>query len=328
MTMRKVGLFMRKNTIVPIFFTLFIVVSIITPGFLSPTNLVNILLQSSINGVMALGATFLIINGYRDLSVGMLMALSASLAITLQGKLGPWGACIVAVAVALVVGFVNGFLVVRVGINTFIATLATMFGCRGIMFLYSGGRTMPGTSQAFADFGAGTVLGIPNLVYMFLALLLLSAFVLRYTSHGRNTYAAGGNAEAAANAGINTTRTSIINFMLSSLGAGLGGIMMSARTNSFFPEMGWPDTHFIVIVMVVLGGTKLSGGVGNVFYTLGGVLTLITFQNAFNLLKVYSFLSPLFTGIILIVTLYMDQVIKPVATDPSKTTRKKKGRGT
>ena len=310
MIIKKTAAVLRKHTIIPILFLFFLVASLLTNRFFTIGNFRNILTQCSINGIIALGATYLALNGYRDLSVGTVMGLSAALVIKLQ-PLGTWLGIGVAVIVSLIVGLINGFLVVKVGINTFIATLATMLICRGSMYLYTDGRPLSGVDMSFADFGAGSVLGIPNLFIVFMSLLLLSYFILRYTNHGRSTYASGGNAESASHAGINVKRTSMINFVICSFCACLGGILMASRTYSFFPNMGWPDTHFMVIVMVVLGGTKMIGGIGNVFYTLGGVLVLAIFQNVFNLLHINPFYNPLFTGLILIGTLYIDSVIKP-----------------
>ncbi len=307
----KIVNFLRKNPIVLILAAFIAVASILTPNFMTFGNIRNLLTQSSIQGIIALGATFLILTGYRDLSVGALMGLSGALTVKMQLSYSVWAGIGFAIIVALIVGLINGFLVVKVGINTFIATLASMLGCRGSMFLYTGGIPVSATDTRFIEFGSGYFLQIPNLFIVFGILVLVADFVLRRTTHGRNTYAVGGNKEAASNAGINVQRTAIANFMICSLGAALGGILMAARTSASYPNMGWPDTHFIVIVMVVLGGTKLIGGIGNAFYTLGGVLVLTIIQNVFNLLKISAVYDPLITGLILIGTLYMDSVINP-----------------
>jgi ribose transport system permease protein len=298
---------------VPILLIFTIAATALTDKFLTVANIMDVLTQSSIEGVMALGATFLIINGYRDLSLGALMGLCGALVVRLQSH-GLWIGISVSIIVAIIVGFVNGFLVAKVGINTFIATMATMLGCRGAMFLYTGGIPTPNSSKILSEFGSGRIFGlIPNLFIVFMTLLLFSHFILLKTDHGRNTFAVGGNRDAASNAGINTNRTSIFNFIICSFGGALGGILMSARASAAYPNMGWPNTHFIVIVMVVLGGTKLIGGIGNVFHTLGGVVVYTVFQNVFNLLRISAFFIPLLTGVILIVTLYMDSVIKPAS---------------
>lgn len=310
MIWNKVAFVLKKYTIISIFLTFFVLFSITTKEFFSVSNFLNILLQSSTLGVMCVGATFVMINGYRDLSVGMVMGLAANLTIGLQARCGMFG-ILVAVIAGVVIGLINGYLVAKVKINSFIATLATMLGVRSITYMYTKEQAQVNTIPWFSEFGAGNFLGVPNLVWIFIGLVFLGELVLRKTVHGRNTYAVGGNAEAANNAGINVERTTIINFVICSLGGVLGGILTAARMNAAIPELGWPNAHFMVIVMVVLGGTKLSGGYGNMLFTLGGVLTIGILQNMLNLQSVHTYLTTLFTGVTLILVLYLDKVIRP-----------------
>lgn len=311
MKWNNISFILRKYTVWLILSTLFILFSISTKGFFSVSNIFNILLQSSVLGVMCVAATFLMINGHRDLSVGMVMGLSAGLIVGLQPKFGMLG-IVAAIIAGTVIGLINGLLVAKVHINSFIATLATMLGVHSLIYIYTKEQAQIGTNASFGEFGAGSTLGIPNLVLIFFGIVIIGEIVLRKTMHGRNTYAVGGNAEAANNAGINVTKTTMINFVICSLGGVLGGFLMAARMNSAVPQLGWPDTHFLVIVMVALGGTKLSGGSGNVLFTMGGVLTMGMIQNFLNLRNVNSYIATLLTGIILILVLYMDKVLKPV----------------
>ena len=300
----------KKYTILIIMAVFFLIFSISTKGFLSKSNLMNILLQQSPIGVMCVAATFVIINGYRDLSVGMAMGLSACLTVGLQEKLGVFG-MLVALLACAIIGIINGFLVAKLEINSFIATLAMMLGTRSITYMYTNEMVQTGKLLWFAEFGAGELLGVPNLIWVFLSCVIIGELVLRNTLHGRLTYAVGGNPEAAKNAGINVLRTTMINFVVVSLGGALGGILTAARMNAGLPELGWPNTHFLVIVMVVLGGTKLSGGYGNVLYTLGGVITYGMIQNFLTLNNVHTFLTQMLTGVILILVLCMDKVLQP-----------------
>jgi ribose transport system permease protein len=302
--------FSKKYTIVVIFFTLFFLFSITTKQFFTIRNLLNILEQSSTLGVICVGATFVMINGYRDLSVGMVMGLAANLAIGLQKDFGMFG-ILFAIAAGVIVGLLNGYLVAKVKMNSFIVTLATMLGVRSITYIYTRENAVVNTIPWVAEFAAGKLLGIPNLAWIFLILIIIGELVLNFTIHGRNTYAAGGNAEAANYAGIDVDKTTITNFVICSLAAVLGGILTAARMNSAIPELGWPSAHFMVIVMIVLGGTKMSGGYGKMFFTLGGVLTIGMLQNFLNLQNVHTYLTTLFTGITLIIVLYLDKVIKP-----------------
>ena len=208
--------------------------SIFVNGFFNGNNFVNIIEQNSAEGIMVIGMTFLIINGYFDLSVGTLMGLCASLAVGLQ-PLGVLPAVSIALLVGFAVGMINGLLVAKVGINAFVVTLASMLGVRGFLYLYTQEQAIVGISDAFGDFGSGNFLGIPNLIIVFAVLLVIAQLVLRYTKHGRNTYATGGNENSASNAGINTQKTTIINFVICSLCAAAAGILYASKMNAATP---------------------------------------------------------------------------------------------
>lgn len=284
--------------------------SIMEPLFINPRNLINILLQASIYGVMAIGMTFLMINGYFDLSVGTVMGLCAALAVGLQ-SINLFVAVAVSLLVGLTFGMINGFLVTRAGINAFIVTLASMFGARGLVFIYTKEQAIVGSVREFGQFGASRIGFMPTLALVFIVLLVIAELFLRFSVHGRNTYAIGGNYEAASNAGINVKRTIFINFALTGLAAALGGIMLAARMNAATPALGWPDTNLMIIAAVVLGGTKLTGGYGSMINTLGGVLAIQIFQNGMNLLNVQSYYNTLFMGIILILVVFADSRFSP-----------------
>ena len=301
----------KKNTIWIIFLAIMFIFSIMVDGFLSLNNLGNVFRQNCEKGVMAIGMTFLIINGYFDLSVGTLMGLTCALTIGLQAATGTIPAILISLVVGFAVGALNGFLVTRVGLNAFAVTLASMLGVRGVLYMFTQEKSLVGHDEAFADFGSGSFLGINNYVIIFVLLLIIAQLVLRYSRHGRNTYATGGNELVAANAGINTKRTTMINFIICSMAATFGGILYAAGMNAATPTLGWPDTHMTIIAIVVLGGTKLAGGYGNMFFTLGGLLSLGFIQNAMNLLNVQSYYNSLLTGTILILVLYLDKVIRP-----------------
>jgi ribose transport system permease protein len=301
--------FVTRFTIVPILLVLIVLFAVIERDFFTFGNLRNILLQSSINGVMAIGMTFLMINGLFDLSVGTLMGLSATLAIGLQ----PFGlavAILASLAAGVVVGLINGLLTTKAHINAFIVTLATMIGVRGLTYVYCKEQSFSGQIQGFNNFAESRLFGIPTFAWIFVVLVLVCEFVLARTRHGRNTYAVGGNSEAAFNAGIDTSRTTIINFVICSVAAALGGIMIAARMNASVPTLGWPDANLVVISCVVLGGTSLSGGYGGMLYTLGGTLTISMIKNALNLLNVQTYYNSIITGLVLILIVYFDRVLR------------------
>ena len=284
---------------------IFIVASIASPDFLNLRNLSNILLQSSLNGVLAIGMTFLMINGYFDLSVGTVMGFCAALTIGLQ-PLGLAPAILAALAAGLIVGAINGFFVVKVKLNAFVVTLASFIGMRGLIFIYTHERSIVGQHEGFAFFGAGHIGGFPTLALIMLCFMLIAEFVLRKTAHGRNTYAIGGNAEAARNAGIPVERTDFLNFVICGLCAAIGGVFVASRMNAATPTLGWPDTNLMIIATVALGGTKLRGGFGSLIHTLGGLLTLGIIRNTMDLLNVPSFFNRLSMGIILMLVVYAD----------------------
>ncbi len=310
MTISNVKAFLKRNTIIPIFIVFFAVFSIFVDNFLTSRNLLSLLNQKAPMGVMAIGMTFLIINGYFDLSAGTLMGLCCTLTIGLQPYLGTVLSIIIALIAGILIGSLNGFLVSRVGMNAFVVTLASMQGTRGLNYLVSGERALTGIDAVFAELGKGKLLGLYNQIWLYIILMLLGIFILKYTKHGRDTYATGGNTLSSANAGINVKKVTYLNFTICSLTCSIAGIMYAARMNASVPTLGWPDLHMNVIAAVVLGGSKLSGGFGNLLYTLGGVLVLSFIDNALNLLNVQTYWSSLITGAILIFVLYLDKVLR------------------
>lgn len=307
--MKKIMSVFKKRPIWAILIFLMIVVSIAAPDFLAIGNLLNILLQVSVNGIMAVGMTYLMINGFFDLSVGTLMGLSAALAVGMQSY-GIFPAIVIALLAGVAVGAVNGFLVSKAKINAFVATLGSFIGVRGLIYIYTKEDALIGERMIFSDFGASKVLGIPTLFILMIVIALIAEFGLRKTVHGRNTYAIGGNYEAAENAGIKVNRTVFLNFIICSVAAAIGGILLASRMNAATPTLGWPDKNLMIIATVVLGGTSLNGGYGSIFHTLGGVFTIGVIENALNLLNVQSYYNMLMMGIILIVVVFADSRVK------------------
>lgn len=310
MNMKKIKAFVSKNTVVPILIIILVLASILVTGFFDARNLFNVLNQNAIKGIMAIGMTFVIINGYFDMSLCTMVSLTAALSCGLQSSIGLVPAILVSLLVGLIVGCINGFLVAKAGINAFVVTLALMLGCRSLSYLYSHEQSILATSDAFTDFGMGTLpFGMSYISVLFIVMLILAHYVLRYTTHGRNTYAVGGNAGSAFNAGINVTKTTFINFVICGFTSALGGVLYAAQSGASSPPLGWPDMHMLVIAAVVLGGSKLTGGVGNIWYTCGGVMILGIVSNVMNLLNVQTYVSTMVTGLIMIGVLYLDKVL-------------------
>ena len=282
---------------------------IMEPSFLSFFNLQNILLQTSINGIMAIGMTYIIINGNIDLSVGMIMALCAAVVISLQ----PYGlivAVLASLATGVIIGAINGIFVAKAQINAFIVTLAAMIGVKGLLFVYTGERAIIGTNMAFTYLASSRLGPIPVPAVIFIVLLVLGEYVLRNTTHGRDAYAVGGNMDAAEKAGIKVKKHIIVNFMLSGGLAALAGIVSASRINTATPTLGRMN-HLWVIIAVVLGGTNLDGGYGNLVRTLGGIFVIGILNNGLNLMNVHTFYNMLLMGIILILVIFISKKFKP-----------------
>jgi ribose transport system permease protein len=250
---------------------------------------------------MALGMTFLIVCGYFDLSAGVVMGFIANMVILFQiNGLSITMSVLFVLLVSAVIGSINGILVTRANINAFIVTLATMLSIRGFTYFLCNGDQISNPDRLFARYANRSFFGISYLTVTFFVLFVICWFVMKYTRHGRNTYAIGGNAEAAFNAGIKIKNVRLLNFVICSVTAGLGGVMTASRLNGATPYLGYPDQSLIVITCVVLGGTSLNGGSGGMIHTLGGTIAYVMFRNGLNMMNVPSEFNYIATGMILI----------------------------
>lgn len=298
----------KKYPILLILLICIIYFGLSSPVFLTVQNLTNIILQVSIIGIMAVGMTLILINANIDLSVGSTLALSAALAMGLQsfGLVFAIAACL---GVGTLIGAINGLLVSKAKINSFIVTLGAMMGVRGLVYIYTEERPIVGTERALVDFGSSSIGPIPTIAIIYILIIVLGELVLRYTTHGRNAIAVGGNYDAAKNAGINVDRHVFINFAFIGFTAALAGLLLVSRTNSATAFLG-TNYELMVISAVVLGGTKLTGGYGSMLNTFGGVLVIGMIQNGMNLLNVHAYYSMLIMGLILIMVVFIDTRFK------------------
>ena len=307
--MKKITTFLTNNIAITILILMIIVATVLDRSFIAPANLFNVFNQNSIKGIMAIGMTFLILNGYFDMSLCTLVSLAAALSCGLQNQVGIAGAVLAALLVGAIVGIINGFLVAYVGINGFVVTLATMLGCRGLAYIYPNEKSIVAPNMSFLKFGIGKLGPLSYISILYLILMFIAWFVLRFTNHGRNTYAAGGNAAASANAGIDVKRTIFINFVICGVGSALGGILYAASLGSSSPALGWPDMHMLVIAACVLGGAKLSGGYGNLWFSMVGVMILGIVINIMSITGAAPWVSTFCTGAIMIAVLIADKLI-------------------
>jgi ribose transport system permease protein len=305
-----------ENRIYIILAIAFVVALLIVPDLRSVPALKNVLVRSSIDGILAVGLTVVIIAGQLDLSIGSILALSGVVALGLQGDIGAAPAAVVGVLAGTLVGILNGLLVTWGGINSFIATLATMIAVRGVAFTLSDSQPIRGSDAAFgptvdrAIFGPlanqlGTFL-TPR-VLIFLGVLIAAHLVLTRMRVGRNVFALGGNPEAARLSGINTTRYTIGAFMFSGTMAGLAGVVLGLSLNTGSPIVG-SNSVLTVIAAVVIGGASLTGGTGSMIKTLAGVLLLGLVNTAMNMNSVEIYVQFIVTGVILVAVILIDSL--------------------
>lgn len=288
---------------------LIIVVSILNPSFLDLSNLLNLLRQISINGLIAFGMTFVILTGGIDLSVGSILALSSAfIALMITSGVDPIIALIIGVLIGFVLGAVNGLLVTKGNMAPFIATLATMTIFRGLTLVITDGNpiTNLGDSYLFQLFGKGYFIGIPVPAVTMIIVFVILLIILQKTTFGRHTYAIGGNEVAAKISGIKVNKIKILIYGISGLMSALAGGILTSRLNSAQPTAG-TSYELDAIAAVVLGGTSLTGGKGRIVGTLIGVLIIGVLNNGLNLLGVSSFYQQVVKGVVILIAVLIDR---------------------
>ena len=306
---RALGRFLSRYGILISFLILFVILSFAHPNFLSTGNITNVLRQVSINGILAIGMTFVILTGGIDLSVGSTLAVAGVVAgslVTGGEPFNPAVAFLAAIVVGGLVGTVNGTLVARFGVPAFVATLGMLSMARGATLLYSDGRPIPNLSPAFRWLGQGFIAGVPVPVIIFLAVFVVAWIVLRFTVYGRWVYAVGGNVKSARTAGIPTRSVIFSVYLLMGALAGLAGAILTARTTSALPQAGL-GYELDAIAAVVIGGTSLTGGLGSVGYTLIGALIIGIISNGLDLMGVSSYYQQVIKGAIIVVAVLVDR---------------------
>jgi len=286
-----------------------IVITVLNPSFIEPSNLFNVLRQVSINALIAFGMTFVILTGGIDLSVGSIFALSSSIvAGSMVSGMPTILAVFLGLSAGLVMGAINGFVITKGKVAPFIATLATMTIYRGLTLVYMDGKPITGfdDNAGFMMFGQGYLLGIPIPVITMLITFFILYFILRKTTFGRQTYAIGGNEEASRLAGVKVTKIKVWVYSLSGLLAALAGIVLTSRLNSAQPTAGG-SYELDAIAAVVLGGTSLSGGKGWIVGTLVGALIIGVLNNGLNLLGVSSFFQQVVKGAVILLAVLIDR---------------------
>jgi ribose transport system permease protein len=303
------GFSIKKYGMMLVFGFGILIIPFFTDNFFSAQNLLNILRQSSIVGIMAIGSTFVIIGGGFDICVGSLLALAAAMALGLQEYMPWYYAIIVVLAMGAAVGFVNGFLTAKVKIVAIITTLGTMTILRGMTYLYTGGYPKVGIWEDFGFLGSGYVGPIPFPIIVLLVMVAFWQFILSKTKLGRYACAVGGNKEAARLSGVPVDFYHIMTFVIGGIMAAMSGIIYASRLNSATPIAG-QGYELDAIAATVIGGTSVSGGEGSIVGTLIGVLLLNVVTNMFNLLGINVYAQYLIKGIIILTVVGFDSYTK------------------
>lgn len=298
--------------IVFVFLVICLFFSLSSEFFLTWNNISNILRQSSINGILAVGVTFVVLTGGIDLSVGSIMALAGMIAGSLLTLASPNPLPLGLTAGLLVgagCGLFSGILVAYLRLPSFVATLGMLSMARGLTLIYSDGRPIPNLLPAFKWLGAGSMGGIPVPAIILFAVFVTAWIVLKYTTFGRYVYAVGGNERAAKTSGIATRRIVTVSYVVSGCLAGLAGLLLTARTTTALPQAG-VGYELDAIAAVVIGGTSLVGGRGSLIGSLFGALIIGTLNNGMDLLGISSYYQQFLKGAIIIIAVIVDRARK------------------
>lgn len=285
-----------------------ILMTFLSPVFLTSRNILNVLQAASTNLYLACGMTLVIVLGGIDLSVGSIIAMSGvitSISVA-WGHVPLFLAILLGIGSGLAVGVFNGFVAAKTTIPSFIITLATMNIARGIAYVSTNGQPVSVMSPSFTFVGAGSLFGAVPMPVVYMVIVFAAAeIILNRTKFGRYVYAIGGNKEAAKFSGVKTGFVTFLTFAFSGLLAGVAGVVLSSRMFSGQPTSG-NGAEMDAIAAVVLGGTSMSGGIGKLGGTLIGVLVIGVLNNALNLLNVNSFWQYIVKGIVILIAVYMD----------------------
>jgi ribose transport system permease protein len=302
------GAAVRLESIV-VLAVLFAVMAVLSSAFLSVSNVLNILLSTSVFGVLAIGMTFVISSAGIDLSVGSILALSGVVGAILTSNLDwPWWIGILGcLATGAAMGAANGFLITKGAIPPFIVTLGMLGVVRGLALVLSDGVSIYGLAPEMTWLGQGRPFGVPVPVVVLLLTALVAHVVLTHTRFGIYAQVIGDNEGAARAMGVRVERMKVLLYTVSGLLSGLAGLLFAARINSGEPTAGL-SYELTAITATILGGTNLFGGRGSVAGTLIGALIMGVLQNGLNLLAVRPFYQQIAIGAVLILAVWIDRI--------------------
>lgn len=307
-TSKKIQTFITSNIIYIAFFALLAALSIFTDSFLTTKNLINVLRQATVVGVLSMGMTFVIISGGIDLSVGSTMALASCVAAACCTglHLPIFLSVLIGCLVGTLVGILNGLIIAYLGVVAFIATLGMMYVVRGAALVFTGGRPISALPAEYTNIGKGYVGWIPVPVVLFFFVALACWFLLSKTQYGRYVYAIGGNEKAALVSGLHVKRHKMITYAISGLTAAIAGIILSARVAVGSPTAG-ESYELLAITAVIVGGTSNMGGTGGIVATVVGVFIVAVVNNGMDLLGISGYYQKIVTGAVVLLAVIIDR---------------------
>ena len=305
----KAGLlnFLSAQGILVFFLICMFAFSLFSEQFLSQSNIMTVVRQASIIGIIAVGVTVVIIGGNLDLSVGSMLSFATVVVVDLHDKIGPTGAIFAMFALTLLLGAVNGFLVGFMRLNSLIVTLAMLSAIQGLVLIYSGGQNVDIANQSetwFGVFGRGYLLGIAVPVLLFALLAIIVQVVMSFTGYGRRIFAIGGNPVAAVYSGIRKNWCVFSTYLISAFCVACAALVLGSRVMGSQNNVG-QGYELLVLAGIILGGTSLLGGAGSIWKTVIGVLILGFIQNGLLLLGYPYYTQWLVTWVIIILAVWL-----------------------
>lgn len=300
--------FLEKYAILIAFFILLITISVMRPNYLSPSNLISVLNQTAINGILAVGITFVLITAGIDISIGSVAALSGVVSAMLAKAGMPVPVAFTGgILAGGLIGVIIGVLVTKGKLAPYIVTLGFLTIIRGVALLISGGRPISGLDRAYGALGNGLIFGvIPVPVILFAIVTLIAHIILQHLKIGRHVYAVGGNPNAAEACGISANRTKMFVHVVCSLCAGLAGVILSSKIITGQPNMA-EGYELDAIAAAVVGGTSLAGGTGGIPGTLVGALIIGVIGSGLDFIGVSSYWQYVVKGAIIVVAVLLDR---------------------
>ena len=303
------GRFVRSYGILLFLTAVILLVAVLEPSFVSYHNIMNVIRQVSMGGIMACGMTFIIISGAIDLSVGAIFTLSSCVLAIFLKSLGAYPTILLAIVVAVGVTCLNGVILAKIGgdLGTpFIVTFGMKTVIYALALIITGGfhYTVPET-RGLSMWGKGTIGGVPVPAIVFILIMLICLLILQRSTFGRKVYFLGGNREAARLSGINVGRIRILTFLISGVCTGVASVIMVSRIGGTTPTIGYPY-DFDVLTMVILGGVMLGGGKGSMLNAFLGMIVIGVLTNAMNILNISANPQMIAKGFLILFAVWFD----------------------